>query len=100
MFTPYTPLWVLISPPGRYADCVASVRRMIERSPEAIAARYFLIAAAAMHGDTVAAAEAVASLLRLRPEFSLKWLSKNMAWAEEVGERLLAGLRKAGLPAR
>ena len=84
----------------RYADCVASALRMIERSPEAIAAHYFLVAAAAMHGDTAAAAEALASLLRLRPEFSLKWLSENMAWAEEVGERLLAGLRKAGLPER
>ena len=47
-----------------------------------------------------AAAEALASLLRPRPDFSLTWLGENMAWAKEVGERLLAGLRKAGLPAR
>ena len=53
-----------------------------------------------MYGGTVAAAEALASLLRLRPHFSLTWLSENMAWAEEMDERLLAGLRKAGLPAK
>jgi hypothetical protein len=53
-----------------------------------------------MYGGTVAAAEALASLLRLRPDFSLTWLSENMAWAEEVGERLLAGLRKTAPPAR
>ncbi len=81
-----------------YAECVAWARRLIERSPEHMAAHYFLTAAAAMQEDRAATAATLASLLRLRPDFSLKWLGENMAWAEEVGERLLAGLRKAGLP--
>jgi TolB-like protein len=83
---------------AHYADCVAWAHRLIERSPEHTAGHYFLAAAAALQEDRAAAAEALASLLRLRPNFSLKWLSENMAWAEEVGERLLMGLRKAGLP--
>jgi hypothetical protein len=38
------------------------------------------------------------ALPTLRPDFSVRWLSENMAWAEEFGERLLEGLRKAGVP--
>jgi hypothetical protein len=51
-----------------------------------------------MREDQAASAEALAALMRLRPDFSVRWLSENMAWAEEVGERLLEGLRKAGVP--
>jgi adenylate cyclase len=83
---------------GRYVDCVAWAHRTIERSPENQAAHYFLVAANAMLGDRAAAAEALAALMRLRPDFSLTWLSENMAWAGEVGERLLEGLRRAGVP--
>ena len=83
---------------GPYVDCVAWAHRTIERSPENQAAHYFLVAANAMLGDRAAAVEALGALMRLRPDFSLTWLSENMAWAGEVGERLLAGLRRAGVP--
>jgi hypothetical protein len=81
-----------------YADAVAWGRNAIDRSPEHPPAYFFLIAAAAMQGDLAAATEALATLLRLQPGFSLAWMSENMAYSEEVGERLLEGLRKAGMP--
>ena len=54
-------------------------RRTLEISPEAMAIHYFLIAAAAMQGLGQRRAAALTSLLRLEPDFSLKWLSQNMA---------------------
>ncbi len=57
-----------------------------------------LIAAAAMQGDVAAASGALATQLSLRPGFSLAWISENMAFAGDALERLLAGLRKAGVP--
>jgi TolB-like protein/Flp pilus assembly protein TadD len=82
---------------GRYADAVTWARNAVEISPEHPPAYFFLIAAAAMQGD-LATAAALATLFRLQPEFSLAWMSENMAYSEEVGERLLDGLRRAGMP--
>jgi adenylate cyclase len=82
----------------QYSDCVASAREMIERHPEYLPARYVLIAAAAMDGNFAAATEALAALLRLQPDFSLAWLAEVMPWTGEIGDRLLEGWRKAGVP--
>ena len=51
----------------------------------------------AMQGH-MEAAEAFAGLLRLRADFSMAWISENMAYRGEVGERLREGLRKARVP--
>ena len=83
---------------GHYADCVASARDAIERYPEFRPVHHLLVAAAALQGDRVAAAAALPALLRLRPDLSLAWLKKNMTFAGEIGERVLEGLRKAGMP--
>jgi TolB-like protein len=83
---------------GHYADGVASGRKTIERSPEYLPGHIHFIAAAAMQGDVEATAEALSTLVRLRPEFSIAWVSENMAYRGEVGERLLEALRKAGVP--
>jgi len=37
-------------------------------------------------------------LLQLRPDLSLTWASRTMAPSGEVLERLLEGLRRAGVP--
>jgi adenylate cyclase len=84
----------------RYSDCVASAREMIERYPEYLPARYVLIAAAAMDGNFAAATEALAALLRLQPDFSLAWLAEVMPWTGEIGDRLLEGWHRAGVPER
>ena len=82
----------------QYSDCVASAREAIERYPGLLPARYVLITAAAMSGDVAAAAEALADLLRLQPDFSLAWLAEVMPWTGEIADRLLEGWRKAGVP--
>jgi TolB-like protein len=82
----------------RYEDSVAAARETIERYPEYLPGHYVLIAAAAMQGEREAAGEALAVLLRVQPNFSLAWVSEVMPWAGEIGERLLEGWRRAGVP--
>jgi hypothetical protein len=51
-----------------------------------------------MEGDLASAAEARDTLVRLRPEFSLAWMTENLPPTGEIAERLREGLRKAGVP--
>jgi adenylate cyclase len=81
-----------------YSDGVVWARAAIERHPDLVFPRYLLIAAAAMQGDIEAAAAALAALLRLQPEFSLAWASANTAFAGEMLDHVLEGLRRAGVP--
>ena len=83
---------------GHYADCAAWARAAIESAPEHLVAHRLLVAAAAMAGDTSAAAEALATLLLLQPNLSLAWVSQNTAYPGNMAKRLIEGLRKAGLP--
>jgi adenylate cyclase len=85
---------------GRYSECVFWARNLIEKSPGFLAGRIFLTAALALEGDLTAAAEARDSLVRLRPEFSLAWMTENLpvAITGEMAERQRDGLRKAGVP--
>jgi TolB-like protein len=85
---------------GRYAEAVTWARNTIGRSPEHLPAFFFLIGAAGMKGDLPVAVEALTTLLRLQPDFSLAWMSHNMAYTGEVGDRLVEGLRKAGVPGK
>ena len=83
---------------GHYADCAAWARAAIENAPEHLVAHRLLVAAAALAGDTPAAAEALATLLLLQPNLSLAWVSRNTAYSGNMAERLIEGLHKAGLP--
>ena len=83
---------------GRYPECATWARNMIEKSPGIVPGHSFLTAALAMEGDLTAAAEARDTLLRLRPEFSLTWMTENQPLTGELAERLCEGLRKAGVP--
>jgi TolB-like protein/class 3 adenylate cyclase len=83
---------------GHYAECVAWARKMIERYPAHLRPYQVLIAAAALQRDTLTAGEAMTDLLRLRPDFSLTWMGKNVPLTGDIRERLLDGLRKAGVP--
>jgi TolB-like protein len=83
---------------GHYADCVRWARKTIERHPGHLPPYHVLIAATALLGDAVTAAETTRALLRLRPDFSLTWARKNMPLTGDIHERLLDGLRKAGVP--
>jgi hypothetical protein len=83
---------------ARYADGVIWARKLIDKQPENLVANYLLIAACAMQKDSAATAEALASLLRLRPDFSLTWVSGTTPLIGEVADRVLEGLRTAGVP--
>jgi tetratricopeptide (TPR) repeat protein len=74
---------------GRYLDCVASARGTIERYPEYVPAHYALIAALAMQGEQAATAQALATVLQLRPDISIALLDKNMPWTRDILVRLI-----------
>jgi len=85
---------------GRYAECTTWARNLIEKSPGYLAGHIFLTAALALEGDLTAAAEARDTLVRLRPQFSLAWMTENLPVpiTGEMAERQREGLRKAGVP--
>jgi len=83
---------------ARYADGVIWARKLIDKQPENLMANYLLIAASAMQKDSAATAAALASLLRLRPDFSVTWVSGTTPLIGEVADRVLEGLRTAGVP--
>jgi TolB-like protein/class 3 adenylate cyclase len=83
---------------GRYAECVTFARIMTETHPEHLAGHIYLAAALAMQGELTSAAQARDTLLRLRPEFSLTWMTENLPPTGELAERLCQGLRLAGVP--
>jgi len=82
---------------GEYDDCIAKAREAVEKYPEALGVYMHLVAAAGTQGPHDAAAEALAELLRVRPDFSLAWASDNIPHVGEIRDRLLEGLRKAGV---
>jgi hypothetical protein len=57
-----------------------------------------LVAAAGMQTDDAAATEALVTVLRLRPDFSLTWVRGNTPLTGEIAERVIEGLRRAGVP--
>jgi tetratricopeptide (TPR) repeat protein len=83
-----------------YVECIAWAHKMIEKTPEETRGYWFLAGALAIQGNLDAAAEARDTLLRLRPGFSLAWMSENLPTIGEITERLRDGLRKAGIPER
>jgi TolB-like protein/class 3 adenylate cyclase/tetratricopeptide (TPR) repeat protein len=85
---------------GRYSECVTWARNLIGKSPGYLAGHIFLTAALALEGDLTAAAEARDTLVRVRPEFSLAWMTENLPVpiTGEMAERQREGLRRAGVP--
>jgi len=83
---------------GDYAQSITAAREMLERYPEYLPAHYVLIAALATSGEAAAAADAVAAALKLKPDLTIRWFEQNMPWSGEIGTRLLAAWRRAGVP--
>jgi cytochrome c-type biogenesis protein CcmH/NrfG len=82
----------------RYPECITWARAMIEKHSGHLAGHFFLAAALAMQGELTAAGEVRDTLLRLRPEFSLTWMTENLPPTGELNKRLRDGLRMAGVP--
>jgi tetratricopeptide (TPR) repeat protein len=83
---------------GRYDDCVARARSIVEQFPQDMRGLFFLAAGLEMRGDHMAAQQTAAAVLRLRPEFSLAWITQNLPLVGNLSERLHEALRKAGIP--
>jgi len=81
----------------RYREAAAAARRLIEQSPGDLRGYAHLAAALAMEGNSTAAADACARLLRIVPNYSIAVLKGNLPPTEAV-ERLCEGLRRAGVP--
>ena len=83
---------------GSYAECVSWARLMTETHPEHLAGHIYLTAALAMLGEMTEATDALAPLLRLRPELSLAWMRQNLPPTGELAERIYEALRRVGVP--
>ena len=59
---------------AQYADSASWARSMIEQFPEDMRGYFMLAGALAMQGEITDAQQAVAELLRVRPEFTLTWM--------------------------
>ena len=81
-----------------YPECATWARRAIEKSPEWPAGHAFLTASLALEGDLNSAAAARDALLRVRPKYSLAWVTQNNPITGPMADRLIEGLRKAGVP--
>jgi len=83
---------------GSYAECVSWARLMTETHPEHLAGHIYLTAALAMLGEMTEATDALAPLLRLRPELSLAWMRQNLPPTGKLAERIDEALRRVGVP--
>jgi hypothetical protein len=66
------------------SDRSAAMPGMRLRERLAAPAHYVPIAALAMGEDMAAAPEALATVLELRPDFSVAWLHENMPWTGDI----------------
>jgi adenylate cyclase len=83
---------------GRYEDAIDAFQEGLRRNPSAQSQRMFLAASYAEAGRLPEAEWEVAELLTLDPDFSLAQVPEVAPFKDpEPLERLLDGLRKAGL---
>ena len=84
---------------GRYEDAIAALKRRLIRNPETDVSRV-LIAAAHGHLGRIDEARAEwAEVMRVNPEYSLEHKRKILPYKNPADfERIVDGLRKAGLP--
>jgi hypothetical protein len=84
----------------RYPEAIACGRKTVELRPGFPDGYCWLAAAAALTGDISEATDALAEHRRLVPDYTLVRARENQPLVGDVGERLLEGLRRAGVPER
>jgi adenylate cyclase len=82
----------------RYADSLQWARRLVEQQPGNVMANHLPVAAAALNNDDATVEELLPTMAKLQPDLSLAWVKDNTPLAGVVADRVLAGLRKAGMP--
>jgi adenylate cyclase len=84
---------------GRYPEAVGVLKRRILRNPDTDASRALLAASYGQMGLVSEAREAWQELLRVNPNYSVEQRRKVLPYKNpEDFERVVEGLRKAGLP--
>ena len=101
---PYYPFWHLVvialsqMALENYTEAIAALKRAIARNPDSMPFHMLLAACLALVGEHEAAEKALTESRRLNPALSISFASEQIPYRRpEDRERLLAGLRKAGL---
>jgi adenylate cyclase len=82
---------------GRVEELIAALKRVLIRNPDFLPTR-LVLAAIYMALGWEEAREEAAEILRINPHFSLEVVRQTVPYNDQEGlERLLDGLRKAGL---
>jgi tetratricopeptide (TPR) repeat protein len=82
----------------RHEGAITAFKRVLIRNPNFLAAHAQLLAAYSESGQEAEARAEAAEILRLSPNFSVAVVGQRLPFKDQAElERLLAGLRKAGL---
>jgi len=83
---------------GHYEKVLIASKGVLTRNPNFLPARVQLLVTYSESGQEVEAKAEAAEILRISPNFSLEGLRQRLPFKDQAElERLLAGLRKAGL---
>jgi adenylate cyclase len=83
---------------GQYEEAISAFKKLLTRNPNFLAAHLYLAASYSELGREEEARAELAEVLRSSPDFSLEgWGQRLPSKNPEEKERLLAGLREAGL---
>jgi TolB-like protein len=82
---------------GRHEEAIAALKRVLARTPDFLGAHAVLAVVYSELGRLEEAQAEAAEVLRINPSFSLEVWRQNLPHKEAEVERMLAGLRKAGL---
>jgi adenylate cyclase len=83
---------------GHYEEALVALKGVLSRNPNFLPARVQLLVASSESGQEAEAKAEAAEILRITPNFSLESLRQRLPFKDQAElERLLSGLRKAGL---
>jgi tetratricopeptide (TPR) repeat protein len=82
---------------GRHEEAIAALKRVLARTPDFLGAHAVLAVVYSELGRLEEAQAEAAEVLRINPSFSLEVWRQSLPYKEAEVERMLAGLRKAGL---
>jgi adenylate cyclase len=84
---------------GRPEDAIAVSKKATQKAPDDLIARVILTEAYSLAGQQDEAQKEAAEVLRINSNFSLKSFEKSLGYKNQTDtERVIATLRKAGLP--
>jgi adenylate cyclase len=83
---------------GQYDESILTWKKMLEKAPDNIQSHTFLAACYSSLGRDAEAAAAAKEVLRINPKFSIERQTKLLRYKKTDLERLVAAMRKAGLP--